>query len=49
MADDVRITSHVSEKRFQLLVDSVTDYAIYMLDPDGRIATWNQGARRYRG
>jgi PAS domain S-box-containing protein len=35
--------------RFQLLVNAVTDYAIYMLDPEGRIATWNPGARRFKG
>jgi PAS domain S-box-containing protein len=38
-----------SEQRFQLLVGSVTDYAIYMLDPQGHIATWNAGARRFKG
>ncbi len=38
-----------SEERFHLLVDSVEDYAIFMLDPDGRIATWNAGARRLKG
>ena len=38
-----------SERRFQLLVNSVTDYAIYMLDPMGHIATWNAGARRFKG
>jgi PAS domain S-box-containing protein len=37
------------EQRFQLLVGAVTDYAIYMLDPDGRIATWNPGAERVKG
>lgn len=37
------------ERRFQLLVNSVTDYAIYMLDPQGRIATWNPGAQRFKG
>jgi PAS domain S-box-containing protein len=39
----------VSEQRFQLLVDSITDYAVYMLDPLGHIATWNAGARRFKG
>ena len=29
--------------RFQLLVDAVKDYAIYLLDADGRVATWNTG------
>jgi PAS domain S-box-containing protein len=37
------------EQRFRLLVRAVTDYAIYMLDPDGRIATWNLGAERFKG
>ena len=36
-----------SEERFRLLVDSVKDYAIFMLDPEGRVASWNQGAQRY--
>jgi PAS domain S-box-containing protein len=34
---------------FQLLVDAITDYALYMLDPDGRIVTWNSGAERFKG
>ena len=38
-----------SEARFQLLVDAVTDYAIYMLDPHGRVMTWNAGAERLKG
>ncbi len=38
-----------SEERFRLLVESVTDYAIYMLDPDGRVTTWNSGAERMTG
>jgi PAS domain S-box-containing protein len=38
-----------SEKRFRLLVESVTDYAIYMLDPEGRVVTWNVGAERSKG
>jgi PAS domain S-box-containing protein len=37
------------EGRFQLLVDAVTDYAIYMLDPTGIIASWNSGAQRFKG
>ena len=41
--------SHRSEERFQLLVDSVTDYAIFMLDPTGRVATWNAGAHKTKG
>ena len=38
-----------SERSFELLVDSVTDYALYMLDPTGRIVSWNSGARRIKG
>ncbi|MFJ2690596.1 PAS domain S-box protein [Pseudomonas sp. NPDC087336] len=38
-----------SEQQFRLLVQSVTDYAIYMLDPDGRVTNWNQGAQRIKG
>jgi PAS domain S-box-containing protein len=35
--------------RFQLLVEAVTDYAIYMLDPGGTIVSWNAGAQRFKG
>ena len=38
-----------SEERFRLLVESVQDYAIFMLDPDGRILTWNAGAELIKG
>jgi PAS domain S-box-containing protein len=38
-----------SERSFELLVDSVTDYALFMLDPSGRIVSWNSGARRIKG
>ena len=38
-----------SEERFRLLVQSVEDYAIYMLDPTGIITTWNSGAERIKG
>ena len=38
-----------SEERFRLLVDRVKDYAIYMLDPGGRVVSWNQGAERING
>jgi PAS domain S-box-containing protein len=34
---------------FKLLVESVSDYAIFLLDPDGRVRTWNAGARRIKG
>lgn len=38
-----------SEERFRLLIDAVKDYAIFMLDPDGRVSTWNEAARRILG
>ena len=38
-----------SEERFKLLVESVRDYAIFMLDPDGVVLTWNAGAQRFKG
>lgn len=38
-----------SEERFRLLVENVADYAIYMLDVEGRITTWNLGAERMKG
>jgi phosphoserine phosphatase RsbU/P len=38
-----------SEERFRLIIDSVNDYAIFMLDEHGRVATWNPGAERIKG
>jgi PAS domain S-box-containing protein len=38
-----------SERRFRLLVEAVTDYAIYMLDPTGHVVKWNPGAERLKG
>ena len=38
-----------SERRFRLLVQGVIDYAIYMLDPQGRITNWNTGAQHIKG
>jgi PAS domain S-box-containing protein len=38
-----------SEERFRLMVEGVKDYAIFMLDPGGRITTWNDGAERIEG
>jgi PAS domain S-box-containing protein len=39
----------LSEERFRLLVAGVKDYAIFMLDPAGRVSTWNEGAQRIKG
>src|ERR1700722_18054612 len=38
-----------AEERFRLLVEAVADYAIYTLNPEGRVATWNVGAERNMG
>jgi PAS domain S-box-containing protein len=38
-----------SERNFRLLIQGITDYAIYMLDPDGIVSNWNSGAERIKG
>ncbi len=38
-----------AERTFRILVQGVTDYAIFMLDPDGRVTNWNSGAQRIKG
>jgi PAS domain S-box-containing protein len=38
-----------SEERFRLLVEGVVDYAVFMLDPDGVVTSWNAGAQRIKG
>ena len=40
---------HRSQQTFQLLVASIQEYAVFMLHPDGRVATWNAGAERIKG
>jgi PAS domain S-box-containing protein len=37
------------EGRYRLLIEAVTDYAIYLLDPSGIVTTWNPGAQRFKG
>lgn len=37
------------EGRYRLLIEAVTDYAIYMLDPQGIVSSWNAGAQRFKG
>jgi hypothetical protein len=41
--------SRIAEEHFRLLVESVKDYAIFMLDTDGRVISWNPGAQRLKG
>jgi len=38
-----------SEERYRLLVEGIRDYAIYMLDPEGHVVSWNTGAERIHG
>jgi PAS domain S-box-containing protein len=40
---------HASESQFRLLVSGVTDYALYMLDPNGIVTNWNVGGQRIKG
>ncbi|MHB2060489.1 hybrid sensor histidine kinase/response regulator [Pseudomonas monsensis] len=48
MSDNSK-TGAMEEMRFRLLIDAVVDYAIYMIDPDGIITSWNSGAKRFKG
>jgi PAS domain S-box-containing protein len=41
--------AHVTAEQFRLLVEGVRDYAIFLLDPEGRVASWNAGAERIKG
>lgn len=45
----VDITAYSPEERLRFLVNSVTDYALYVLDPEGRVMSWNPGAERFKG
>jgi PAS domain S-box-containing protein len=44
-----RYSERETAERFRLLIESVKDYAIFILDPDGRVSTWNPGAERIKG
>src|SRR5579872_3351559 len=41
--------AHAGEGRYRLMVEAITDYAIYMLDPSGVVTSWNSGAERFKG
>ena len=41
--------AQTSDGRYRLLVEAITDYAIYMLDRQGRVTSWNPGAKRFKG
>src|SRR5882724_7319145 len=50
MAENARLgESLTSNGRARLLIEAINDYAIYMLDPTGLIASWNAGAQRIKG
>ena len=46
---EAEIALRHSEERFRLMVEAVRDYAIFMLDTEGRVTTWNVGAERIKG
>ncbi|MFZ1952742.1 MAG: PAS domain S-box protein [Pseudolabrys sp.] len=46
---DLYLASLTEEGRYRLLVEAVTDYAIYLLDRSGVVTTWNPGAQRFKG
>src|SRR5436309_10821007 len=43
------LESQSDDGRYRLLIEAVTDYAIYMLDPTGIVTSWNPGAQRFKG
>ncbi|MDP3493664.1 MAG: response regulator [Hyphomonadaceae bacterium] len=47
--DDERRSARQALEQFRILVEGVTDYALYMLDPTGKVSTWNAGAERIKG
>jgi PAS domain S-box-containing protein len=50
MEQSGRLTESLSDDgRYRLLIEAVTDYAIYMLDPTGVVTSWNPGAQRFKG
>ncbi|MEO8707140.1 MAG: PAS domain S-box protein [Kofleriaceae bacterium] len=49
VAEEEQLARLSAEERFRLLVESVHDYALYMLDHEGNVATWNIGAQRITG
>jgi PAS domain S-box-containing protein len=46
---DRHVASLTDDGRYRLLIEAVTDYAIYMLDPTGIVTSWNPGAERFKG
>jgi PAS domain S-box-containing protein len=48
-SEQLAIGPHVTDEQFRLLVESVTEYAIFLLDATGHVASWNAGAERIKG
>jgi PAS domain S-box-containing protein len=49
MVSTKKASTFSDASRLQLLIDAVVDYAIYMIDLEGRVLTWNSGAVRLKG
>jgi PAS domain S-box-containing protein len=48
-ASTITLQAASAEGRYRLLVDAITDYAIYLLDADGHVSSWNSSAQRFKG
>jgi formate hydrogenlyase transcriptional activator len=46
---EIEVALRLSEERYRRLIAEVKDYAIFMLDPQGRVKSWNEGAQRIKG
>ena len=46
---NLETTGEAEDARYRVLIDAITDYAIYMLDASGRVTSWNPGAQRFKG
>ena len=49
MTEGVWLEKRSAEEKYRLFIEAVTDYALYMLDPQGRVVSWNPGAQRFKG
>ena len=49
LAENIQAWGLAEADRLQLLIDAVVDYAIYMLDLEGRVVSWNSGGVRLKG
>lgn len=48
-AVDHQLAALTELERYRLLIDNIRDYAVYLMDPQGRIVTWNKGAQEFKG